>query len=381
VNPERLALADALMQQQFDTGRSPMLAAVVARHGEIVFSKTLGDQRPGGPPLTLDSVFPLASNGKPMTAATLLALAERGKVAITHPVDVYIPELKCNDNADVLVHHLLTHTSGWDDEDIVASRDQNLEALLNEPAGSRDVIEHILFNSGIGVPRRHPTGALMSYTNFNYTLIGEIIRRVTGDTLDANMRRYVFDPVGMQSSAVIVPDAMVPRVIERPHGIPLAPGHPDTSVAFYDPLWFALDDGGSGVHSTPLDNLRFLEMVRNGGIVDGERVLSPASIRLMTTNQIPGAPAVLGISTMLEASWSYGFSVGGAGAFAKFRGGFASRGTLRHGGSGGISSWIDPDLRITGVYYEIVTENDAFGWPWSWVAHRFEDVITSAVTD
>ena len=121
MSADRLRFADQLMQRQFDEGRSPMLVAVVARHGRVVFEKTLGDQRPGGPPLTLESVFPMASNGKPMTATTLLALVERGMVALTDPVVAYLPELSNERNGTVLVHHLLTHTSGWDAEALTAS--------------------------------------------------------------------------------------------------------------------------------------------------------------------------------------------------------------------------------------------------------------------
>ena len=200
----------------------------------------------------------------------------------------YLPELKVNDNSGVLVHHLLTHTAGWEDEDLDASRERLLETVLTEPTGDHDLLEHIVLATGIPVPRRRTPGEAMSYSNFNYTLIGEIIRRVTGEKLDAVMRRFVFEPVGMDSSAVIVSDELLPRVVERPPGIPGAPDHPSTVVPFYDPLWFAWDDGGAGVHATPLDNLRFLEMVRNGGVVGTDRVLSPASIRVMTTNQIPG---------------------------------------------------------------------------------------------
>ena len=381
MSSDRLRFAEELMQRQFDEGRSPMLAAVVARNGRVFFSKVLGEQRPGGPPLALESVFPLASNGKPMTAATLLALVERGKIAITDPVVDYLPELRVNDNSRVLVHHLLTHTAGWEDEDLIATREKLLDTALAEPAGDLDVLEHIMLFTGFPVPRRREPGEAMSYSTFNYTLIGEIIRRVTGETLDAVMRRHVFEPVGMHSSAVIVGDALLPRVIERPPGIPGAPGHPATIVAHYDPLWLAWDDGGGGVHSTPLDNLRFLEMIRNGGVVGVERVLSPASIRVMTTNQIPGVPGAMGSVKIRDASWSYGFSVGGADPFLKFRGGSPSRGTLRHGGSGGITSWVDRDLGITGVYYELVTEEDDSGIPTSWAPGRFEDVITGAVLD
>ena len=147
----------------------------------------------------------------------------------------------------------------------------------------------------------------------------------------------------------------------------------------YDPLWLECDDGGAGIHATPLDNLRFLEMIRNNGVVGSERVLSPASIRMMTHNQIPGKSAESGLFQLVEASWSYGFSVGGADPLSRYRGGTPSRGTLRHGGSGGIMSWVDQELGITGVYYELLTEEDAKGGAVSWAHHRIEDVITSSV--
>ena len=134
-----------------------------------------------------------------------------------------------------------------------------------------------------------------------------------------------------------------------------------------------------GVHASPLDNLRFLEMVRYRGMAGDTRVLSPAAIRVMTSNQIPGVSAAIGSYTLREASWGYAFNVGTADALPHFRGGTASRGSLRHGGSGGIASWIDPDLGITGVYFELITEQDEAGIPTSWAVDRFEDIVTSAV--
>ena len=87
-----------------------------------------------------------------------------------------------------------------------------------DPPPGRDVLEHLFLHSGWEVPRSRDPGEVMQYANFNYTLIGEIIRRVTGGTLDAEMRRFVFDPVGMSSSAVIVREPLLSRVVERPPG-------------------------------------------------------------------------------------------------------------------------------------------------------------------
>jgi CubicO group peptidase (beta-lactamase class C family) len=377
---ERLGHAADLMERQFTEGRSPMLAAVVARHGKVVFTKVLGDQRPGGPPLALDSVFPLASNGKPMTAATLLALVERGLVGLTEPVVVHLPELEVNDNGGVLVHHLLTHTSGWADEDLMEAVGAGVAAGISEPPPGRDWLEHLFLETAWAVPRTRGVGQVMLYATHNYTFISEIIRRVTGDTVDAAMRRYVLDPVGMADTAVIVPDELLPRVVERPHGIPYAPGYPESAIAHYDPLWLACDDGGFGVHGTVLDYLAFQEMIRNGGVVGDTRVLCGDSIRVMTTDQIPGTSAEIGAVKLRDACWGYGFSVGGPSPVMHWRGGTPSRGTLRHAGAGGIGSWIDPTLGISAVYHELITE-ETDGAPESWAIDRFEDIVTAAVLD
>ena len=381
MSAEHLQFADELMERQFAEGRSPMLAAVVARHGKVVFTKTLGQQRPGGRPLAIDDVFPLASNGKPLTAGTLLALVERGLVGLTEPVVAYLPELSVNDNADVLVHHLLTHTSGWDPADVDASLAAGVAAGVSEPPPGRDLLEHIFLDTAWAVPRSRPAGELMLYAGCNYTFLSEIIRRVTGDTLDAAMRRYLLEPIGMPDTAVIVPDELLPRVVERPDGIPHAPGHPDTALPMYHPLFLGCDDGAAAVHSTVLDYLRFLEMTRNRGMVGTTRVLSGDSIRVMTTNQIPGIAAEIQGFTLDEGSWGYGFSVGGAAPIAGWRGGTTSRGSLRHGGSGGIGSWVDPALGISAVYHELVTDGGGDGRPMSWAMGRFEDVVTAAVVD
>jgi CubicO group peptidase (beta-lactamase class C family) len=134
----------------------------------------------------------------------------------------------------------------------------------------------------------------MQYCNFNYSLLGEIVRRVTGDTLDAAMRRYLFEPIGMTSSAMIVDDDLRARLIERPPGIPLGPDHAETPLSTNHPLWEASDDGASGVFASVVDLARFWQMFLDGGMVGATRVLSRDAVRVMTTNQIPGIEVDLG---------------------------------------------------------------------------------------
>lgn len=378
----RLEDAAALMQHQYDAGKSPTLVAVVARHGQLVFAHAVGEHRPGGPPVTLDSVFPLASQSKPMTAAVLLCLVERGLVGLNEPITVHLPELDGQGHDEVMVHHLLTHTSGWHEDDFRARIDERLGDIVAAwSPGGRSLLDEIFLAPGFETPRREVPGVIMQYCNLNYTLLGEVIRRATGDTFDAAMRRYVFEPVGMVDSAVIVPDDWADRVIRRPPGVPFGAEHPDTPIAFDDPLWAQSDDGASGVHATAVDALRFAQMILDRGLAGGRRVLSGDAVRVMTTDQVPGVPAELLGMRRPEARWGYGYGVTGTTPWLRFGGATLEVGSLRHGGAGGINVWIDPSTGVTGAYFEIVTEwSDEVG-PVSWAAHRFEDVIAAAVLE
>lgn len=374
----RLADAAALMDRQYAAGLTPMAVALVARHGQVLWTHTVGDARLGGPPVTIDSVFPIASQSKPMTASVIMALAERGLVGLTESASLTLPEL-AGEHEEVMLYHLLTHTSGWSDEGHVAARVAKLDdAIASIPAGT-DPITHIMLWPGWDVPRRLSAGERMQYCNFNYSLLGEIVRRVTGGTLDAAMRRYLFEPIGMSSSAMIVGDSLRPQLIERPPGIPLGPDHAETPLSTNDPLWEGSDDGASGGFASAPDLARFWQMFLDGGMVGDTRVLSRDAVRVMTTNQIPGIEVDLVGVSRTEASWGFGFGVAGHEVWPRFGGSLSSPRSFRHGGAGGIDGWIDPDSGVVAVYIEILTEEDGAGLPVSWAAHRFQDVVNSAV--
>ena len=380
MSAERLAIAAALMDRQHAEGRSPMLVLLVARHGKVVFFHCVGDARPGGPPLTIGSVFPIASQTKPMTAAVIMALAERGLVGLTESASLILPEFAA-EHRDVMVYHLLTHTSGWHEDDQTAAREANLADLIRTIPTGTDPLTHIMLGAGWNVPRRAAAGEVMQYSNFNYSALGEIVRRVTGDTLDAAMRTYLFEPTGMTDSAMIVGDDVQPRVIQRPSGIPYGPDHDFSAISFNDPRWAASDDGASGVHTSPADLMRFWQMIIDRGVVGDTRVLSPDAVRVMTTDQIPGIGVEFLGQTKGAASWGFGFGVAGTEAWHNFSGGTTNPASIRHGGAGGILGWIDPVSEVVAVSIEIFTEVDEFGVPRTAAFHRIEDVVNAAVLD
>jgi serine-type D-Ala-D-Ala carboxypeptidase len=378
MSSERVGWARDLVANHVATGRSPSAVAVVQRRGEVVLAEAFGVRGPHGAPLDIDDVWPIASAGKPITAAVALTLVEEGRIGINQPVADYIPELNRPEDADVLVHHLLTHTAGWES----AQQSHRLEAYLRSgqmtaPPPGRDFITHLFLSMALDPVRVTPTGVEMRYDNNTYELLAEIIRRETGGTLDAAMRSRIFEPLGMTRSAGIVGDDLRPHLVTRADGLPFGPGAP---VAFEGELWESSDSGAAAVHCSAPDLVRFGQMILDGGVLGGTRVLAPATVASMVTNQIPGVPAIFSV-TIPEASWGYGFSVVQEQRFAYFAGGLVPIGSVLHPGAGGINYWIDFANEIVGVFFEVITEIDEFLTPVSGVGHRFADVITAAVAE
>jgi CubicO group peptidase (beta-lactamase class C family) len=381
MSAERLGWARAMMQRHVESGCTPATAAVVARRGKIVLAESFGMQRPEGAPLDLDHIWAIASAGKPLTAAVLLSLVEEGRVGITDPVVDYVPELADagtgGGNEEVLIHHLLTHTSGWES----AQRTHRLEALamsgeLPPSPEGRDFLSHMFMHLALDPIRVAAPGEQMDYDNSHLTLVSEIIRRVTGGTLDAAMRQRVFDPLGMARSAVIVDASQSSHVVRRPNGLPFGP---DGLVPFEGDEFESSDSGAAGIHASPVDLAVFGQMILDAGSYDGVRVLAPSTVRSMVTNQIPGTPALFGDRVLPEASWGYAFTVIHERPFPFFCGGLLPPGSVAHPGAGGISYWIDFDNEIVGVFFELISEMTEFLEPVSGIGHRFQDVITGAV--
>jgi serine-type D-Ala-D-Ala carboxypeptidase len=379
MSSERVDWARDLVANHVATGRSPSAVAVVQRRGQIVLAEAFGVRGPHGEPLDLDDVWPIASAGKPITAAVVMTLVEEGRIGINDPVATYIPELDRPDDADVLVHHLLTHTAGWES----AQMAHRLEAYLasgqmTAPPPGRDLITHLFLSLALDPIRVAPVGTEMQYDSGTYELLAEIVRRETGGTLDAAMRTRIFEPLGMSRSAGIVGDDLRPHLVTRAEGLPFGPGAP---VTFEGELWESSDSGAAAVHTSAPDLARFGQMILDGGVAGDTRVLAPSTVTSMVTNQIPGVPARFADRPIREASWGYGFTVVQEQRFAYFGGGLVPMGSVLHPGAGGINYWVDFANEIVGVFFEVITKVDEFLTPISGVGHRVADVVTGAVIE
>lgn len=380
MSSERVGWARDLVANHVAAGRSPSAVAVVLRRGQPVLAEAFGVRGPHGEPLDLDDVWPIASAGKPITAAAAMSLVEEGRIGINEPVVTYIPELIGPHEDEVLVHHLLTHTAGWES----AQRTHRLETFprsgkMTDPPPGRDFLTHLLLSLALDPIRVARPGEEMQYDNAPYELLAEIVRRVTDGTLDAAMRSRLFDPLGMTRSAGIVDDDLRPHLVTRAEGLPFGPGW---SIVLEGELWESSDSGAAAVHTSAPDLACFGQMILNGGELGGARVLAPSTVAAMTTNRIPGVPATWAAGKVIsEASWGYGFTVVQEERFPFFAGGLVPMGSVLHPGAGGIAYWVDFEHEIVGVFFEVITEIDEFMSPVSGIVHRFQDVVTGAVLE
>lgn len=377
MSSERLGWARDMMAAHVESGGSPSVVAVVLRHGRVVFAQAMGQKEPDGPPLELDHVWPIASAGKPLVAATLLSMVEDGLLGLYDPIVDYFPELDVDLHGDVLVHHVLTHTTGWES----AQRTDRMvtmvmEGSIGEAPPGVDPMSHMFFSTALAPVIVKPPGVQQDYDTVTFELIGELIRRITGGTLDAAARERILDPLAMTQSALIVGDELSRKVVHRGPELPFGS---NAILSFEGPRFEQSDFGGGGLFVSAGDLATFGQMILQGGELDGVRVLSPATVHSMVTDQIPGVPALFSDRVLPEGSWANAFMVTSHYFFPYFVGGLLPLGTATHPGAGGTNFWIDSKHGIVGVLFEVITEMSEDFEPVSGIGHRFQDVITGAI--
>lgn len=286
-------------------GLTPSLVMVAARHGIVALHEAYGQltPEPDSPALSIDSVFPVSSLCKPMTASALLMLVEEGLVGLNLPVVRYIPELAGTDAENILVHHLLTHTSGYTDADVFAYQRERLKERIDLPPlpDTQHKTIHLLLNARYGCAPTRPPRETMTYCNHGFELVAEIIRRTSGQSFSDFMRERIFEPLAMTDSSYRLEDRFRGRMVKR--------------LPFTNPFAADLNDehyvdtpyGGGGLNTTALDVARFAQAFLNGGAVGEHRLLSQVAVREMTRNQIPdGVPeeGILGNAPMAMAGSS-----------------------------------------------------------------------------
>jgi serine-type D-Ala-D-Ala carboxypeptidase len=364
-----------LAESWVEQGVTPALVVLAARRGVVVLHEAFGrlTSEPDSPPLALDSLFPLASLGKVITATAAMILVEEGRLGLNRPVQEYIPEFVGEGKDAVMVHHLMTHTAGLNDDELVAYAEQRKGSIeIPPPLPTTHPLVHADLFSIYDAPLWKPPGTEMSYSSYGYEILGDIIGRVASQPLADFARDRIFTPLGMVNTDYIVPPALWPRVVKRPANA-VAAGL-DTEESLETP-W-----GSGGQYSTAMDMAIFGQMFLNGGRYGDVQVLSPATVAEMTRNQIPGIKATILGEVFPEAAWGYGWSIHGNKRGSC--GALYSPAAYEHWGAGGVYMWVDPTYEIVGVTFSVdpIPASEAPGLRWG-TNDLFTDAVTAAIVD
>ncbi len=296
-------------------GKLPGAVVVVGRRDRILLRRAYGFRalEPARVTMTADTVFDLASLTKPIaTATSVLVLADRGLFSIDDPVAKYLPDFGKNGKANITIRHLLTHVSGLPAEtprrDYYAGRDEAIRRACN-------------------LTLKSPPGAQFVYSDIGFILLGEVVRRVSGQDLAAFSSAAIFGPLGMRETGFLPTDALKLRAAptERRDGVFM-------QGDVHDPLAHLLGGiaGHAGLFSTADDLSIFAQAMLGEGEVGGRRIFSAATWNaLVSPHDIPGGIRALGWDVKT--------------GFSSNRGDSLSRLAFGHGGFTGTSLWIDPD--------------------------------------
>ncbi|MGZ8264287.1 MAG: serine hydrolase domain-containing protein [Burkholderiales bacterium] len=353
---ERLAMA---LRAEIAAGRLPGAVVAIARHGQLALFESFGYlDREAQEPMPTDAVFSIASMTKPLVAVGALTLYEEGRLMVNEPVANYLPQFA---NLRVLQHKTGEERSG------PASRRMTVQDLMRHTAGltygnrgstafykrylsSSDVVAEQMtgaeFLQKLGeLPLHFEPGTRWDY-GFGFDVLGLLIEAITGETLGAFLEGRLFKPLGMIDTGFVVPPRSARRFAK---GLPCDPltGNPQPMRDSTRPHKFDCG-GGCGV-STAGDYLRFAQMLLDGGVLDGVRILSRKTVDFMTADHIGPEIDAARLRDYPNIN-GYGFGLGVA---VRRRAGGAimsSAGEYHWAGSTGPYFWVDPSEGLVVVF-------------------------------
>jgi CubicO group peptidase (beta-lactamase class C family) len=353
--PEALdAIAPALLPW-VDTAAVGGIYAVIARHGQIAYERTLGWRDVARrEPLRRDDIFRIYSMTKPVIAVAVLRLVEDGRLGLDDPVARYIPAFAgvrvfTGGTADapvleaptspITVRQLLDHTSGLA-YGLTSSPVDTIFAAARLYDASRTIEQFA--DSLARIPLLFHPGTRWSYSS-GLDVAGRVIEVASGMSLDRYLEQAIFQPLGMRDTGFRIRPETRDRVVTvyvRDAGGPLREIGDDALMAMFEPgarfLW-----GSGGLLSTPDDYLRFTQMLLNGGALGDVRILRPETVALMTSQAVPRELGRVTSSSLRDPTYAHGLGVA-----VKVDTAGATRpgavGTFRWSGYLGTYFWVDP---------------------------------------
>lgn len=316
---EKLERIDGLVHQALDEAKMPGCVVAVGRSGKLVWRKAYGMRQlePEPVPMTVETVFDMASLTKPMaTATSIMILLDRGQLRLRDRVTTYIPEFGENGKDKITIQDLLTHQSGLLPDNALADYEQ----------GPDEAWRRIWALDLRAEPRTK-----FIYTDVGFLTLGEVVRRVTGMDVHAFTQENLFRPLGMTDTGFLPRDTLRLRAVvtQQREGRWM-------QGEVHDPRAYLLGGvaGHAGLFSTVDDLAVYATMMLQAGTWDGHRVLSRAAVRTMTQKyDVPGG-------------YYRGLGWDKRSAYSSNRGEYYTESAFGHGGFTGTAMWIDPELDL-----------------------------------
>jgi len=369
LDEQRLARIDTHFRRYVDDGRLPGWQVMVSRRGKVAHLSSYGlADVEAGRAVEPDTIFRIYSMSKPITSVAAMMLWEQGAFELNDPISKWLPEFadmrvyvggpaaKASTrpaNEPIRVWHLLTHTAGltygFHRVHVTDEIYRNAGFEFGNPRGFNlaQCVE-----AWAGLPLAFDPGTEWLYSVAT-DVLGRLVEVVSGQPLDQFFDEHIFTPLAMTDTAFTVAPDQQDRLAAL---YAVAAGNPTPvrydqmgDVIKRDPQWFS---GGGGLASTTRDYTRFTWMLLRGGELDGNRLLSPRTIRYMTRNHLPGNQDLQTFGRPVFAETRYdglGFGLGFAVMVDATKGKvIASEGEFNWGGLASTTFWVDPveDLSV-----------------------------------
>ena len=373
-SPERLQRIDAVIRQYIDSNWIAGAIALVAKDGTVIYNKSFGYNGIKNQPLQKDAIFRIASQTKAITSVSVMMLYEEGRLLLDDPISKYIPEFK---NPTIIDKYNAVDTSYTT---LPAKREITIRDLLSHTSGiayaqiGSPVMNAIYYKagvtSGIGLPNglllgdaikklgslplAHAPGEKFTY-GLNVDVLGYMVEVISGMSLNDFFQKRIFTPLGMKDTYFYIPPSKQNRLIvlqtedknrhtKKLDDITQLNGDFYSNYPALNKTYYS---GGGGLSSTAYDYALFMQMLLNGGQFNGTRFLSPATIQLMTTNQI-------GDLYNGKSKFGLGFELVTESNFSRT---VLPIGTFSWGGMFSSSYWIDPKNKIVAQFVLQVLHN------------------------
>ena len=356
LSPVRLQRMSDAFKREIDKGTIPGATVMVARKGQIGWFDALGRQSPAAStPMAHNSIFRIFSMTKPIASVGIMMLVEEGHFLLSDAIAKFIPEfadqkvgVENNGKLDLVplkrpmtVQDLLRHTSGITYDHTGNSLVQQLYQQSRLRSRKITNAEHAAMVAGL--PLKCQPGAEWNYSR-STDILGRIIEVVSGKSLSTFLTERILAPLQMTETAFHTGEENATRLAEP---FPTDPWNGD-KIQLFNPLEKpVMESGGGGLVSTTMDYARFCQMLLNGGVLDGTRIIGRKTLQLMASDHLGPNVRVQGTLVPPGHSFGLGFAVRTHEGMAPFAG---SLGQFFWSGMAGTFFWIDPKEDLFAVF-------------------------------